>query len=140
MEDRVTPGLYLEMTDRPAAEYAAERIPEVLALPGATRATWWANTHRDRDDLPRRLPEFGLLGVYEVGTGFTPPAVPAAVTGHHFAHCRRPGQGRLTGRPTIGLSLVLISPHDPRTRRRSATGATSCTSATSPRSACRATP
>ncbi len=113
MEDRITPGLYLEMTDRPAAAYATGRIPEVLALGGVSRATWWENAHRDRDDLPRKLPEFGLLGVYEVDATFSAPAPPVGVAGHHFAHCPRPGQGRLTGRPTIGLSLVLISPRDP---------------------------
>ena len=41
MEDRVTPFLYLELTMQPAAEYGAERVPEVLARPGVDRATWW---------------------------------------------------------------------------------------------------
>jgi hypothetical protein len=113
MEDRVTPGLYLEMTDVDASRYAAERVPEVRAHPGVTRATWWENVRRDRDDLPRALPEFGRLGVYEVEDGFTPPATPDAIRGHHFVRTPRPGQGRLTGRPTIGLSLVLISPRAP---------------------------
>ncbi len=113
MEDRITPGLYLEMTDRPAERYAAERVPEVVSLPGVTRATWWENASRDRTDLPRKLPEFDHLGVYEVDESFRVPAPPGDVTGHHFAHCPRPGQGRLTGRPTIGLSLVLISPREP---------------------------
>jgi hypothetical protein len=113
VEDRETAGLYLEMTDRPVDAYVDERVPDVLALAGAQRATWWANVHRDRDDLPRRLPEFGLLGVYEVEPAFTAPAVPPDVNGHHFRRTPRPGQGRLTGRPTIGLSLVLISPRQP---------------------------
>ncbi len=113
MEDRVTPGLYLEMSDADAADYAAERVPAVLARPGATRATWWENVRRDRDDLPRVLAEFSLLGVYEVDDGFEPPPSPAGVRGHHFRRTGRPGQGRLTGRPTIGLSLVLISPTEP---------------------------
>lgn len=113
MEDRHTPALYLEMTDDPAGTYAAERAPEVLKRPGATRATWWQNVNRDRDDLPRVLPEFDVLGVYEVDDGFTPPACPDGITGHHFRRTPRPGQGVLTGNPTIGLSLVLISPKDP---------------------------
>ncbi len=66
--------------------------------------------HRDRDDLPRVLPEFAHLGVYEVDDGFRAPSTPDGVTGHHFRHYPRPGQGIVTGRPTIGLSLVLISP------------------------------
>ena len=113
MEDRHTAGLYLEMTDRPLDAYASARVPEVLALPGVERATWWRNVHRDRDDLPRVLPEFGHLGVYEVGDGFVAPGPPEGITGHHFLRYRRPGQGVLTGRPTIGLSLVLISPKEP---------------------------
>ena len=113
MEDRITPGLYLEMTDAPLDGYVATRIPNVLALPGVQRATWWRNVKRDRTDLPRVLPEFDHLAVYEVEGTFVPPAVPDGVTGHHFWHYRRPGQGLVTGQPTIGLSLVLISPEDP---------------------------
>lgn len=113
MEDRLTPGLYLEMTSSPAAEYAADRVPAMLALPEVDRATWWENVRPDRTDLPRVLPEFSLLGVYEVDDGFTAPEPPAGITGHHFRRYPRPGQGRLTGNPTIGLSLVLISPRDP---------------------------
>ena len=113
VEDRHTAGLYLEMTDRPVEAYVAERVPELLALPAVERATWWRNVKRDRDDLPRVLPEFDHLAVYEVGDAFTPPATPAGVGGHHFRRYRRPGQGTLSGRPTIGLSLVLISPRQP---------------------------
>src|SRR5512143_150854 len=112
VEDRVTAGLYLEMTDLALDTYAGDRVPEVLALPGVERATWWRNVHRDRADLPRVLPEFDLLGVYEVDRSFVAPAAPAGITGHHFWHYRRPGQGIVTGRPTIGISLVLISPKE----------------------------
>lgn len=113
MEDRITPGLYLEMTELPVDEYARDRVPEVLALPGVHRATWWRNVHRDRTDLPRVLPEFDHLGVYEVDDAFDAPAVPVEITAHHFRHYSRPGQGIVTGQPTVGLSLVLISPDDP---------------------------
>jgi hypothetical protein len=101
------------MTDLPVDDYVDERVPEMLALAGVDRATWWENVYRDRDDLPRKLPEFGLLGVYEVDGGFAAPATPDGVRGHHFRHYPRPGQGRMTGKPTIGLSLVLISPRQP---------------------------
>jgi hypothetical protein len=110
MEDRITPGLYLEMTDGPLDAYVERRVPEVLGLPGACRATWWQNANRDRSDLPRTLPEFGYLAVFEVEHRFEAPATPADVSGHLFHHYPRPGQGRITGRPTLGLSLVLISP------------------------------
>jgi hypothetical protein len=111
VEDRDTPALYLEMSDTLSPdEYAAKRVDEVLALDGVERATWWLNVHRDRADLPRVLPEFDTLGVYEVGVDFAAPVPPVGISGHHFRRTPRPGQGRLTGRPTIGLSLVLISP------------------------------
>lgn len=64
MEDRISAGLYLEMTDGPLDEYAKTRVTDVL-------------------------------------------------TGYHFRRSARPAQGQLTGSPTIGLSLVLISPRDP---------------------------
>jgi hypothetical protein len=113
VEDRTSAGLYLEMTDGPIASYAETRVPEVLALHGAHRATWWENAVRDRTDLPRKVPEFSYLAVYEVGATFTAPAVPEGVTGHHYRRTARPGQGRLTGGPTVGLSLVLISARSP---------------------------
>jgi hypothetical protein len=113
MEDRITAGLYLEMCSMPPDRYATERVPDVLASPTVSRATWWENVRPGRSDLPRRLPEFELLGVYEVDDGFTAPNPPDGIPGHHFRHYPRPGQGRLTGKPTIGLSLVLISPRRP---------------------------
>ena len=114
MEDRITPCLYLELTDREAGRYADERVPEVLARPGVTRATWWTNCVPFRTDLPRTIPEFHTLGVYEADAGFRPPDdVPGDVTGLHFLHYRRPGQGTISDRPTLGLELVLISPRTP---------------------------
>ncbi len=115
MEDRITPGLYLELIDGDAAAYVEQRVSDVLAHAGVSRATWWENVNRDRTDLPRRLPEFGLLAVYEVDDTFAKPSTdpPGAVGRYLFHHYRRPGQGSLTGRPTIGLSLVLISPRSP---------------------------
>jgi hypothetical protein len=111
MEDRLTPGLYLEMTDQPLDDYVRERVPEVLGYAEVERATWWRNVVRDRADLPRVLPEFDHLAVYEVGAGFDGRVPPAAgIDALHFRRTPRPGQGIITGRPTIGLSLVLISP------------------------------
>jgi hypothetical protein len=112
VEDRITPGLYLEMTDQPVDEYVRNRVPALLARPGAQRATWWRNVARDRADLPPVLPEFDHLAVYEVDHEFRAPELPADITGHHFRHYPRPGQGTMSGRPTVGLSLVLISPKD----------------------------
>jgi hypothetical protein len=105
--------LYLETTDRPLDDYVTRRGPAVLGREGVDRATWWRNVRRDRDDLPRELPDFDHLAVYEVDARFAAPNRPADVDGHHFRRTPRPGQGIVTGNPTIGLSLVLISPVDP---------------------------
>lgn len=113
MEDRITPGVYLEMTNADPAAYARGRVDEVLAVPGARRATWWENVAPGRTDLPRRIEELRVLGAYEVDDAFVAPVAPSGVRAHHFRHCPRPGQGRLTGRPTVGLSVVLISPREP---------------------------
>lgn len=113
MEDRNTPGLYLEMSSMSPEAYAATRVPELLARPAVARSTWWENVMPGRTDLPRKLPEFTLLGVHEVDAGFRAPPTPDGITGLHFGRYPRPGQGRLTGKPTIGLSLVLISPRSP---------------------------
>jgi len=113
VEDRMTPGLYLEMSEVSGDEYAETRVPEVLTHGGVAHATWWENACLDRTDLPRKLPEFSLLGVYEVGGAFTAPSTPDGITGYHFLRTPRPGQGCLTGRPTLGLMLVLISPRRP---------------------------
>ena len=113
MEDRLTAGLYLELTNWTAARYADTRVPAVTTTPGVERATWWENVCPGRTDLPRVLDEFPLLGVFETDAGFRPPPPVEGVTGIHFRRTPRPGQGRLTGRPTLGLSLVLISPRQP---------------------------
>jgi hypothetical protein len=97
----------------PIDDYATGRAPEVLRGRGVSRATWWRNVCRDREDLPRVLPEFDHLGVYEVDEPFTAPPPAPGVTGLHFHRTARPGQGVITGKPTIGLSLVLISPKEP---------------------------
>ncbi|MHB8670362.1 MAG: hypothetical protein ACYDAD_07360 [Acidimicrobiales bacterium] len=110
MEDRFGAGLYLEMTDMDAADYRSRRVPLVSARPGVSRAGWWANVCPGRSDLPRRMAECSLLGTYEVDDSFEPPPPGPGVAGLHFLRTARPGQGRLTGRPTIGLSVVLISP------------------------------
>jgi hypothetical protein len=112
VEDRLTPFLYLELSDRPPAEYGAQRAPEVLAAEGVDRATWWETCVPDRTDLPARLDGFATLGLYECGDSFVPPAPPEDIRGLHFGRTPRPGQGTV-GRTTLGLELVLISPKRP---------------------------
>jgi hypothetical protein len=113
MEDRVSEFLYLELSNRSSDAYARDRVPQVLTHPGAERATWWRNQRPGRSEFPRTIEEFTTLGIYEVGGGFEPPRTERDLRGLHFRHYRRPGQGILTGKPTLGLELVLISPRDP---------------------------
>ncbi len=114
MEDRTTPGLYLELAASDPADYGRERAPAVAGRAGVSRTTWWSNQHPDRDDVPRRLDEFATLGVHELeAEGFTAPERADGVLGVHLERTPRPGQGSLTGERTDGLLLVLISPKTP---------------------------
>lgn len=112
MEDRATPHLYFELVDLDRETYLETRAHEILAR-GAERLTCWENLVPDRDDLPRRLDEFGWLAVYEVDSAFEPPPASNDVAGFHFARTARPGQGHLRDTPTLGLLVVLISPREP---------------------------
>ena len=113
MEDRITPGLYLEMTDRAPEVYSKERVDEVLGLPQVDRGTWWSNERPHREEFPRTIPEFTTLGLYEVQEGFRAPEPPQGIGSLHFRHYPRPGQGNLSGKPTLGLELVMVSPSKP---------------------------
>jgi hypothetical protein len=114
MEDRLTPWLYLELTDREAGQYGRTRAGQVLGLPGVERASWWTNCVPFRDDLPRTMEEFQTLGLFEVDGSFAPPADrPDDIRGVHFRQYPRPGQGSISDHPTLGLEVVLISPRRP---------------------------
>jgi hypothetical protein len=89
--------LYLECGDD---------VGPVVDAAGIERITIWENVCPGRTDLPRVLDEFSILRVYEVDDEFSAPSEGGIL----FRQYPRPGQGALTGRPTIGLSLVLISP------------------------------
>ena len=112
MEDRTEPGLWLELASANEESYAG-RADELISLPGISSAWWGANANPGREDLPRKIPEFSTLGIYEAGAAFSPPSVPEDTTGLHFRRTPRPGQGVLTGLPTTGVLLVLISPRTP---------------------------
>src|SRR5581483_2717709 len=113
MEDRITPELYLEYSDVVPAEYEADRVPELVRVPGVERVTWWASDHPTGHALSR-MPHRSLLGICELsGGGVAPPEAMPGATGLHFHHYPRPGQGNLSGRPTLGLLMVLISSATP---------------------------
>jgi hypothetical protein len=84
VEDRVDAGLWLQ---------TADAIPD-----GGHGVTWWENAHPDRTDLPRKIDEFRYLGISEDETDAR----------WRFRRYPRPGQGVLTGKPTLGLLLVLV--------------------------------
>jgi len=110
VEARRSEALYLELVEGDTASYRRAVLPGRLAAPGVQVASLWRNQCPDRSDYERTIPEFETLAVYEVGTGFEPPAAQEGVRGHHFRRVDRPAQGSLSGRPTLGLELVLVSP------------------------------
>jgi hypothetical protein len=113
VEDRITPGLYLELGDIAPADYERARAPELLALPGVARVSWWETIIPGRDELPMAVADGSLLGLAETDDGFPAPPAMAGTTARRFRRYPRPGQGILSGRPTTGLLVVWISPTTP---------------------------
>lgn len=110
VEDRLTPVLHLEMSDLAPEAWLEGRGRALAADAAVMRVSAWTNCAQGRADLPRTLPEFATLGVAEARAPFAAPAPPPAGLACHQFRQVRPGQGVLTGRPTRGLELVLISP------------------------------
>ena len=103
MEDRDSPALWLELTD-----------DGPLGPPQEHVGIWWANANPGRSDLPLTLTDRAWLRLAAID-----PQADATSTrsdrgeGWLFVRTPRPAQGRLTGRPTRGLLVVLISPRTP---------------------------
>jgi hypothetical protein len=116
VDDRISPILYLELSDLTPEAYGVSRAPDVLSLPGVDRATWWRNLHPHRKDFEPdfvfRVPDFATLGIYEAQPDFVPPRPPEEIRSLHFRQTPRPGQGFLDGEATLGLMLVLVSPRE----------------------------
>jgi hypothetical protein len=113
MEDRITPGLYMELGNMDPEAYGTLRAPHLLASPGVQRVTWWENLAPGRDELPMEVDDGAVLGVAEVDETFEMPDALHEFTARRFRRYPRPGQGILSGRPTTGLLVVWISPQTP---------------------------
>ena len=79
--------------------------PTLVLDPQGGGDTRWEDCVPGRRDYPRHVDDIPMLGITPRDAGDA-----ATAAGWRFARTPRPGQGRLTGRPTIGLLLVLISP------------------------------
>jgi hypothetical protein len=112
MEDRLG-ELYLEMTNLSIEAYEVERLGDVLKREDVELATLWRNQRPKREDYERTIPEFETMAVYEVAHDFAMPTDARDHRGHHFRRVPRPAQGILSGEPTVGLEIVLVSPVNP---------------------------
>jgi hypothetical protein len=79
--------------------------PTLVLDPNGQGETRWEDCVPGRRDYPRHVDDIPVLGLTPFETNDSTSA-----RGWRFDRTPRPGQGRLTGRPTIGLLLVLISP------------------------------
>lgn len=114
MEDRLTQGLYFELGGVDPDRFFDERGHLLLERPGVRRVSLWENLVPGRDELPTVLEDGTHLVIGEVDETFEPPSPPPwATAALHYTRFPRPSQGSLTGQPTIGLLVVLISPTDP---------------------------
>lgn len=128
MEDRQPTGVVIEMVSGEGASrwQTAVAIPGALATGAFTVATPFENRRPDESRFPRKIgDEPAGLTLYEIAepdvTGTferarpSLPEPPDGVTVRRYAFRRypRPSQGRLTGKPTTGLYVILISPTEP---------------------------
>jgi len=115
VEDRSGAGLYLEMTDGPLAPTSRSAVAGPVAdRRSRARDLVGEPPDGDRDDLPRKLPEFSYLAGLRGRRHLHPRRHHTrSRPGCHFRRTGRPGRDGSPGKPTIGLSLVLISPRSP---------------------------
>ena len=97
-------------------------IPRALATGKFSRAAAFENLRPDEQRFPRKIDDFSHLTVYEIqnedvaGAAVEANGLPAGAPGvrvtNRLVYRRYPraSQGRLTGRPTRGVFLILISP------------------------------
>ena len=128
MEDRQPTGLLLEMLDGPdpvgVEQWQADvAIPKAVASGWFTRGTAFKNLRPDESRFQQKVEAFSHLTVYELNR---PDVAWACTDGlprgegdirvvNRFLFKRYPraSQGRLSGKPTLGIFLILISPTSP---------------------------
>jgi hypothetical protein len=125
MEDRQPTGLLLEMLDgADAAEVeqwqADVAIPKAIASGWFTRGTAFKNLRPDESRFQQKVEQFSHLTVYELSrpdvawacTDGLPRGEGGVRVINRFLFKRYPraSQGRLSGKPTLGIFLILISP------------------------------
>ncbi|MFY9585908.1 MAG: hypothetical protein WAT66_00475 [Actinomycetota bacterium] len=128
MEDRQPTGLMIEMLDGPDAAAVEEwqrdvAIPKALANGWFSHGTAFRNLRQDETRFQQKIEGFTHLSVYEIARadvewacmdGLARGEGGVRVTNRFlFKRYPRPSQGRLSGRPTRGIFLVLISPTTP---------------------------
>lgn len=128
MEDRQPTGLMLEMLAGPDLDAVESwqrevAIPKALANGWFTRGTAFRNARPDESRFQQKVDPFSHLTVYEIQRHDVAFAcldgLPRGEDGvrvvNRFVFNRypRPSQGRVSGKPTRGIFLILISPTTP---------------------------
>jgi len=114
MEDRMNAGLMLVLFDRFDDGVEGAWHSRLSGLPSVTAVTWWRNLCPGRTDWLgelRTIDEFEALAICELDADSAVPDLPEGVRCIRLRRYPRPSQGVLR-LPTMGLSLVLISPRD----------------------------
>ena len=89
MEDRITPGLYLEMTDRRSTATPPTGCPRCSGSRRRARDVVAQRAPRPRRPPPRAARVRPSSASTRSTTGFTAPEPPDGITGHHFRRYRR---------------------------------------------------
>lgn len=129
MEDRQPAALMLEMISSDggdlddAIRWQREvAVPKALATGSFARATSFRNLRPDESRFQQKVEGFDLLTVYEIEGDIASVGLDALPGGENgirvvnrfvFRRYPRPSQGRVSGKPTLGIFLILISPTEP---------------------------
>ena len=127
MEDRQPTGLMLEMLDGEAPDEVElwqrdVAIPKALANGCFSRGTAFRNLRPEESRFPQKAGVFSHLTVYELERPDVAWRCMDGLAGSDggvrvvkrllFRRYPRPSQGRCSGKPTLGIFLILISPSE----------------------------